>query len=135
MPLVKSFNKYLIGIDRYDEHHKKLIDIINELYDELLKGASKHVIISYLEKLDLYTKIHFQEEEDFLLKINYPKYDEHKEIHQVFIEQISSLKTKAESELIGKELIKYLVTWLTKHIFESDREYVGFLNMKEKGRR
>ena len=135
MPLVKGINKYLTGIEKFDNHHKDLIGIINELYDELLKGASHDLANSYLNKLDLYVKTHFQEEENFMLKINYPKYEEHKVIHRSFIKELTLLKLEAETKLIGKDLINYLVTWLTKHILEADKEYASFLKMKEKGRR
>jgi len=133
MPLVKDFNKYLIGVELADKHHRNLIEIINELYDKLLKGAPHNTIRFYLERLDLYVNTHFKAEEELMIKVKYPEYESHKQIHEGFINELAKLRLQSEESSIGKELVIYLVTWLTEHILKVDRKYAIFLDELKKG--
>jgi len=128
MPLVKDFNKYVIGVEIADKHHRNLIEIINELYDKLLKGAPHNTINFYLDRLDLYVNTHFKAEEELMLKVKYPDYENHKKVHDSFVLELSKLKVQSETTSIGKDLVIYLVTWLTKHILKVDKEYAVFIN-------
>ena len=78
MALIKDFNKYLLGVEMSDKHHRNLIDIVNDLYDSLLKGAGKEIIAHYLKRLHVYTLAHFKAEELFMLEIGYPDLINHK---------------------------------------------------------
>jgi len=132
MPLIKDFNKYLLGVEMSDKHHRNLIDIVNDLYDSLLKGAKKEIIAHYLKRIRVYTLAHFQAEELFMLEIGYPDLINHKIIHKEFVDKVGEFILKNETSPIGKELVTYLVTWLMKHILETDKKYVDFMNENKK---
>ena len=61
-----------------DEQHKQWFDKAEALFDAGRKGQAKEYIGELLQFLDDYTKKHFADEERYMLKINYPGYDEQK---------------------------------------------------------
>ena len=132
MPLIKDFNKYVIGIEIADKHHKNLLDIVNELYDSLLKGANKELILHYLKRLELFSLTHFKAEEELMLRVGYPDFTNHKAIHAKFIEEMYEFKILNQLKPIGKDLITYLISWIMEHILVVDKKYADFIKDNKK---
>jgi len=131
MALIKDFNKYKLGIELVDKHHKNLIGIVNDLFDALTRGAKTEVIENFISRLKVYSLAHFKSEEEFMLKHRYPDLLSHKIIHKKFIDKIDEFSEKIGKESIGKELITFLVTWLIDHILKEDKKYADFILKKE----
>ena len=133
MPLIKDFNKYIIGIDISDKHHRNLLDIINELYDSLLKGANKDIISHYLKRLDVFALTHFKAEEELMLKVGYPDFKKHNKIHNEFTKKMSEFEKLNYVSPVGKDLVKYLISWVMEHVLIEDKKYASFIKDNEKG--
>ena len=131
MALVKDFDKYKLGIEMVDNHHRNLINIVNDLFDALTRGAKTEVIENFISRLRVYSLAHFKSEEEFMLKHKYPDLLTHKIIHKEFINKIDEFSNKVGKEFIGKELITFLVTWLIDHILKEDKKYADFILKKE----
>ncbi len=131
MALIKDFNKYKLGIELVDKHHKNLIDIVNDLFDALTRGAKTEVIEYFISRLKVYSLAHFKSEEEFMMKHRYPDLLSHKIIHKKFIDKVDEFSVKIGKESIGKELITFLVTWLIDHILKEDKKYADFILKKE----
>jgi len=131
MALIKDFNKYKIGIELSDKHHKNLIDIVNELFDTLTKGADSETILFFIKRLNTYANAHFKAEEDLMLDYKYPDLLSHKVIHKKFIDKLELIAQRAKNESVGKELVTFLVTWLIDHILKEDKKYADFILKKE----
>ena len=131
MSLIKDFDKYMIGVEISDKHHRNLLDIINDLYDSLLKGLNKEIMSHHLKRLHVFTLAHFKAEEELMASVNYPELLEHKNIHHEFVEKLSEFKKLNGLKPIGKDLISYLVKWLTEHMLGADKKYANFIKMKE----
>jgi hemerythrin len=129
MPIITWSEKYSVNIDKIDQQHKKLIDIINRLFDTMKQGKAKGVISEILVELQEYTVYHFTDEEYLLKKYHYPELDNHIKQHQFFIDELSNLRGKmASGKLgIGLEMMQFLSDWLTNHIRGNDKQYSGFL--------
>ena len=123
--------QYFTGIDKIDNQHKKIVDLMNKLYDEIImKNDDKNVDESILD-LKLYAIFHFSTEENLFKKYKYEgsNLDEHLKTHEDFSNQIGLYlgdvsSTKIE---IGYRMLEYLKNWLTAHILSTDMKFAAHL--------
>ncbi|RDH83307.1 MAG: hemerythrin [endosymbiont of Escarpia spicata] len=117
-----------VGIEEIDEQHKILVNLINRMHQAIHERHGSDAVKGILAELADYTRIHFAVEESLMRILNYPGYEEHKEIHEELLSHVIELVQKVESgkTAIGFELLHFLKTWLTKHIMEEDMQYTGF---------
>ncbi|MEJ2404650.1 MAG: bacteriohemerythrin [Candidatus Thiodiazotropha sp.] len=117
-----------VGIEEIDEQHKVLVELVNQMHEAIHERHGSDVVKSILNDLAEYTRIHFAVEESLMRILNYPGYENHKEIHEELLESVTELQEKVATgkTSIGFELMHFLKTWLTKHIMEEDMQYSGF---------
>jgi hemerythrin-like metal-binding protein len=122
-------DKLSVGVNASDDDHKKLIDLLNRLYDGMKSGQGKDVVGKVLDDLINYTKFHFSREEDFFARTGYPAV-EHKEEHRLLVKQVEDLRSRFKSgeNSISVETLDFLKDWLTIHIQISDKKYSDHLN-------
>jgi len=128
-----TFNEDLkVNIAEIDEQHKKLIAIINELHDAMLKGKSRDILQKVLNDLVDYTKVHFSTEEKLFAEYQYPDFYEHKQIHDALYKRVIEIQDKYQSGnlFISLEIMDFLKDWLVKHILGTDKKYSAFFNSK-----
>jgi len=126
MPIITWEEKYNVSIQKIDSQHQKLVSIINNLYDAMVSGKGHDILKTVLSELLDYTDYHFKEEETYMDKFKFIKYNEHKKEHLQFIEKMNNFKADFEDEkvLVSMQLLNYLKEWLICHICEVDKEYV-----------
>ena len=117
-----------VGIEEIDEQHKVLVEMVNKMHEAIHQRHGSDVVIGILNDLAEYTRIHFAVEESLMRILNYPDYDNHKQVHEELLHTVEDLQEKVSSgkKSIGFELMHFLKTWLTKHIMEEDMQYSGF---------
>lgn len=122
-----------VGLTSFDEQHKKLVSIVNRLYDAMKEGKGREVLGEVFSELIEYTKFHFKSEEEVMLKYDFPGYREHLEEHNKLTKEVMELKEKYDKGniFITTEILAFLKDWLAHHILETDKKYGPFL--KEKG--
>lgn len=129
--------EYSVGYEAFDEQHKKLINILNEiqplLNNEDLSDEELYVQISdVLSKLLDYTEYHFESEEKLFEKYNYEYKEEHKELHHRFFMKITELLANLvlDDDLRGiiSKTDAYLKEWLIHHIQGADQKYTDQLS-------
>lgn len=125
MELIKWTNEYSVGITEIDNQHKGLVIIINELFELMSKGKAKSKMNEIFDHLTDYTKKHFLAEETMLIKFAYKDYDNHKEQHAKFIDQLNNLKKDLNNKdvTISLKTLNFLKDWLLNHILISDKAY------------
>ncbi|MFY9854023.1 MAG: bacteriohemerythrin [Terracidiphilus sp.] len=118
-----------VGVQACDDDHKKLIDMLNRLYEGMRSGQGKEVVGKVLDGLISYTKFHFAREEELFAKAGYPAI-EHKEQHRLLVKQAEDLQSRYKSgeNSISIEALDFLKDWLTIHIQGSDKKYTDHLN-------
>lgn len=130
MQLITWQEGYSVKIEKFDNHHKVLIDLINQLHDSMLQGKGKEILLSVFEELKKYTIYHFNAEE-VLMKIHkYPDFEKHKSQHEFFIKRIDELKEAFNNNLKTATIdtFTFLKDWLIKHIQTTDKLYSDFFN-------
>lgn len=132
MALFKWNDSLSVRVAAFDVHHRKLIDVMNELHDFMLNGRPQEIIEKTIMDLLNYTKYHFEEEERLMLAHNFPGYAEHKAEHDNFVTKINECMNsyKSSAMSLSIDLIDFLREWLTGHIMKTDQQYSGFLNGK-----
>lgn len=115
-----------VGVAAIDEQHKVWFDKANQLFEAGQKGQAKAFISQMLDFLDEYTRLHFRDEEKYMLEIKYPEYNQQKQLHDGFISELDKLKKTYEESGGNITVIinanKMVVRWLTNHILQEDKK-------------
>ena len=99
-------NSYSLGIKVIDDQHKKLLDIVNDLYNHSNDNPDEEgeYFKSVIGQAVEYIKTHFAEEEKFMIATKFPDYDHHKKAHNSFV--LSVIKYIKDFE-DGKTMVLY----------------------------
>nr|WP_320049390.1 bacteriohemerythrin [uncultured Desulfuromonas sp.] len=129
MSIITWKSCYETGIATFDAEHRALVEVVNELYEAMREKRGDEVLGSLLSRLVVYTKKHFQHEEDHMLKHHYPNYDAHLLEHQKLKKTIVEFQEQISTGYTGlsPEVFKFLREWLLNHIVETDMHMGEFL--------
>jgi hemerythrin-like metal-binding protein len=121
-----------VGIDSIDSQHKKLADLINELYKQMNSGSTKEAVGRTLANLIDYTGSHFHFEEELFAKYDYPEQKDHKVVHNKLVAQVIEFQRQYQNgeKYVSLELMDFLKDWLVNHIKKTDKQYCPFLLSK-----
>lgn len=130
MPLITWTDSFSVKVAEIDAQHKKLVELINKLFDAMKVGKSKDVMGEILTNLIAYTATHFKTEEMYFDLYNYPEKETHKSEHKKFVETVAKFRKDFDSgnATISLEVINFLKDWLTKHINGTDKRYSKCFN-------
>jgi hemerythrin len=133
MPFMEWTDQFSVGVAVFDDEHKKLIAIINTLYDSVAAGADKLALQRVCDDLVDYTISHFRHEEEYFEEWGYPDAKDHVASHEALRRQVFEYRNRirsAESSELASELLRFLREWLARHIMIEDRTYGHFLTQK-----
>ncbi len=123
-----------VGIESWDQDHRELLRLIDELKD-LEQNESHQVIISCLEYLMEYAEAHLASEERVMKDEMYPDIKSHKAKHDFYRRRITELQKKFEDgdkDWNLSKLIAFLMSWWIEHINKEDHKYKTFFQNKQK---
>ena len=126
MPLMLWSDKLSVGVKTIDEEHKKLVGMVNDLYDAVQGGQGKDALGKILDGLISYTANHFAHEEKFFAETGYPDSAAHKKQHDDLTRQVLDVQAKyrsGASATLSIEVLNFLKNWLIGHIQGSDKKY------------
>jgi len=115
------------GYDSLDHHHKKFVDIINNLVDILNEQKCGTEVLDIFHKLLFYAETYFIDEELLYQKNNYSELKKHQEQHKEFIDEISKFQNEFKEGVkdVCIRMMKYLDIWFKNHILGEDSSAVG----------
>lgn len=131
--------RYRIGVDLIDDQHrelfKRLSGFIQIVQNDIPWNSKLDEVKETLAFLGDYVVFHFNDEENYMKKINYPDYAIHKKIHEDFKKEINDyielFHNQGFNEDKIQELNARLMTWLIMHVGKMDQEIGKYT--KEKG--
>lgn len=131
MALIKWDESFSVGNTEIDEQHKKWIAIYNNMHEGLTGGGSSNLAnlaANSLEEMHDYAKNHFQFEEEYLKRINYPELVDHRRLHRDFENKIYNYTREIRDGkiLLNTSIIKMIRNWLVEHILQEDKKYSDF---------
>jgi len=126
---------YELGNPVIDAQHKQLVDTFNELMDECYSGAGQDKLESTLNFLCNYVVEHFKDEEEWQAQINYPEYEEHKQIHEACkakaAELIDEFKKDGPTSAVISKLNYAIGEWVVNHIRMDDAKIASYRMMEK----
>ena len=130
MPLLEWSNSMSVGLERIDNEHRKLIDIINDVSDAIRDDKAGEITEWVLSDMTDYTEYHFSTEEVLMKENAYPKAAEHIKEHEEFKAKLRELQEqyKLMKGSVSMIILRFLKEWLVRHILDTDKELVFFLN-------
>lgn len=116
---------FATGIHTFDEQHKVLFNMVNELHDAMQQKRTREAIGKILHGLADYTVHHFADEEKAFDQTHYPDVANHKQLHKNLVDQVVTLIGKFQSgeTLLTQDVISFLQKWLIDHIKGQDKNY------------
>lgn len=132
---MKTFDweeSYNVKVERFNEQHRHLFEIVKELYEAMENKDDRLALALIINKLIQYSKEHFSEEEICLLNTQYPNYEKHRKQHKIFIEKIEQFAADYNSGklLLHFDILLFLKNWVLQHILVADKNYGEYLNSK-----
>ncbi len=128
-------DKFSVGVQRFDDEHKILIEMINKLLDSGDGDAQEEseTVTDLITKMTDYFHHHFRSEERCMSEHDYPGYSEHCAEHSKFVERVLDFcgDNLTQSGKIKSDMAAYLGDWLTNHVLVTDMKYASFF--REKG--
>ncbi len=79
--MIEWDDKYSVGISIIDNEHKKLIGIMNKAIVLEQNSSNPKEITEVLNEMNKYAQTHFATEETYMVKFNYPDYEQHRKEH------------------------------------------------------
>ena len=121
---------FTVRDERMDAQHRTLVKMINELIDNENAGVGSEFVSDLLSKMTAYALEHLRCEEELLVEIEYPQFDEHKELHKEYRLAVAKFcfVTTAGIVEVTPALLSYLSQWWTNHILVEDRKYSNYLS-------
>jgi len=135
--VIKSDDKHVVWSDRYsmgvkivDDQHKGLLNFVNELFNHATgnENEEREYFKSVIQQAVKYIKTHFETEEKLMTKTHFPRYKEHKKIHDEFT--MTVLKTVKDFEsgkrLVLEKFAYFLKDWVLSHVAVEDVKYADY---------
>jgi hemerythrin len=123
---------FSVNIAEIDAQHMRLVEMLNELYENMTNEQGTTVLGKVLTGLVEYAGTHFATEEHYMTTYDFPGYAEHKAEHEAFLAKAVDLLDRyaINPSLLGVETGRFLRKWLREHITGTDKLYGPFLNDK-----
>jgi hemerythrin-like metal-binding protein len=117
---------YNLNIKEIDQQHKKLFDIINVVYDSMIREEEDEVLGQAISDLSDYAFVHFKVEEKYFEQVGYEDAPFHIAEHRKFLDRIETFRMEysVNGAKYAKEVMFFLQEWLNNHILHVDKKYM-----------
>ncbi|MBI4664919.1 MAG: hemerythrin family protein [Nitrospinae bacterium] len=121
---------YSVGVRKFDDQHKKLFSLCDQLNNSVKEGKGRAVLGDILDELQEYTSKHFLAEEIDMLSQGYPDYETHKAEHDKLRLQVREFYNNYYSGnmVLSENVMDFLSDWLKLHIAKTDKKYAPFFS-------
>jgi len=132
MALMDWSPAFSVNVKQFDDQHKKLVAMVNQLHEAMKVGKGSEVLGPILNSLISYTASHFADEERLMQQNGYPNLAKHKVEHDKLTRQVLDLQKQYQTtkSALSMAVMSFLKDWLVNHIQGEDKKYGPFLNGK-----
>ncbi len=116
-----------VGISVIDEHHRYLLDLINDLYNVVVNKLGAREVARLIKALDAYAKVHFRAEEQMMTHYGFAGLDRQLQQHHAFEEKIAEFYEELHANpLVAQfDVLSYMRNWLVDHIRLEDAQLIA----------
>jgi hemerythrin len=135
MPLLAWTEELSCGLAEVDEQHQRLLRMLNELHEAMLRKEGQKIVGGILARMNDYTIYHFSCEEGLMSRSGYPDLEEHIAEHEDFIQQVHKFQRQFDLGKFGLciDILRYLSSWLLNHIMGSDKAFAPYVDATSSG--
>ncbi len=121
--------EYNIGVKELDLHHRRILTLINMLYNASKSGTEEKKFPYIIQKLEEYAEYHFAYEESLFENTCYKDCAFHKDVHKNFRAQLQNIKSAVDSNHIldALQLMEFLTSWFVNHILKTDQGITPYI--------
>jgi len=125
MTLIKFGKEQKIGIKKFDDQHKEIIETANHLFD--IKDHEKNEILESFDSLISQLKEHFISEETFMKEHKIVQFISHKLEHDRALAKYSEYyrTLKLSNAQFDAEILYSLKNWLENHLIKKDSKLLA----------
>ena len=129
MALLSWSDDYSVAVESIDKQHRKLFEMLNDLHDAMKAGKGSQMAPLILKNLVQYTREHFANEENLMVRSHYPDYARHKAEHDKLTGEVVRMVRELEAGGVAQSvnLQDFLCQWLQAHICGCDKKYGAHL--------
>ncbi len=122
-PFIEWTDDLSVGVPAMDAHHRKLVDLINQLHTAMRSGKGALAVGPALEELAKYAGYHFGAEEKLMREHKCSGLAEQQAAHSELVDRVSDLRQQLASGQhgLGVEVLNMLKDWLVNHIQRKDK--------------
>lgn len=124
-------DSYCLGVALIDKQHRELFRAVNRIVSIVDEGdadRNQRACMEAIKYLKNYTLMHFQDEEEYQISVNYQNYEAHKQEHDDFREVILGYEARLAEESFSRDAVldflEVLCAWLVNHIQQEDQRIV-----------
>jgi len=125
---------YLVGNELLDAQHKVILSYMAKVHTYLLAENKGKDLFELVDRLDIYCKLHFLDEEKVMDEMDFPVIVDHMAQHALFVTHLENFMGRYE-ELNSTQNIDelmFLRGWFLEHIEAFDRKYAEFRKRSDK---
>jgi hemerythrin len=129
--------RFVLGVTFIDRDHKRLVDLLNEIHDDIINCSSQEALGAVIVQLIDYATNHFAAEENSMAYHEYGDLPSHKEEHLKFCRMVAAFLdgSRAGKDDSSLDILSFLGNWLFDHILQTDSAYCLFLAQANKTER
>lgn len=119
---------WLVGIERIDADHQKLLELLN-LLARCPDGDAGDSVLQRLEAVIAHLRQHFEYEEAFLRAMAYPEYEAHSRAHALELAELTVMMRSVREQgggALGDESLVGLKHWFCDHVIGEDHRYAEY---------
>lgn len=131
MSVIQWTEDMSVGVGRLDDHHRRLIELTNQLGAAIAAGDTEQVTGTVLGELIRYVYYHFGEEERLMEEAGYADLPSHRQHHRAMAEHVRGLEERFDRDpgaVMTADLHSFLAGWLVNHIRSEDLRYKPVLS-------
>ena len=116
---------HLLGNEVLDAQHRVIFSNMAKVYGYLLEDKKDKNLLEALDMLDAYCKLHFFEEERIMTDMDFPRVEDHKAQHVLFVRHLEVFMGRYEEMNCAKNIdeLNFLKGWFLEHIMAFDKVY------------
>ncbi|MFQ5965119.1 MAG: bacteriohemerythrin [Candidatus Scalinduaceae bacterium] len=116
-------SSYSVGDKLLDEQHKKIFYLGNEISN--MNGLNVKKVVMDLFK---HTREHFDHEEELMQEVQFPGFEEHRELHNDLIEKLGATNHRSSNTDHSNVYIfrKLVYDWIIDHIMTQDKIFFNY---------
>ena len=116
---------YSLKMDTMDRQHQRILTLLGKIHEALVDKKAGIMLEEWLVKLETFTKVHFFDEERLMENRDFPSTNEHKRLHDQFVEEIRKLRSGSDDSKNTRTL-QAISEWFINHILTEDMRYSEF---------